>query len=63
VLAVLLRDTHRLSEAQPLMERSVRICRRFEAQNGYQHPHWNNAIGHYRRMRQAAGLPDTKIGE
>ena len=58
VLAVLLRDTDRLDEVLPLIERAFAIYRRFESQNGYQHPDWDKFHGYYRRMRKAAGLSD-----
>ena len=50
VLAVLLWDTDRRNEAKPLMDRAITIYRQFEADTGYEHPDWENALAYHRKM-------------
>ncbi|MEK6260705.1 MAG: tetratricopeptide repeat protein, partial [Planctomycetota bacterium] len=59
-LAVLFWQSDRLSEALPLMSRAMRICHHFSKQNGYEHPHWNKAAGHYRGMLTASGHSESE---
>ena len=47
--------------ALPLMERAKGIYRQFVSANGYHHPHWDNFLGYYRRMREAAGLTKDQL--
>jgi tetratricopeptide (TPR) repeat protein len=61
VLAVLLWETERLPEALPLMSRAMRIYHHFSKQNGYEHPDWDNAAGHYRAMLTASGRSQSDI--
>ena len=62
-LAVLLWETERLSEAVPLMHRALGIYHRFSKQNHCEHPHGDNARGHYQRMLTASGMTAAQVAE
>jgi tetratricopeptide (TPR) repeat protein len=61
VLAVLLRDTDRLSLAITLMDWSIDIYQRFARRNEYLYLHWVNVFGHYRAMLRAAKVTEDEI--
>jgi hypothetical protein len=56
-LAQLLKATNRLTEADPLMRRAVKIYRRFRETTGHEHPHMQQVIRNY-----SALLSDMHIG-
>ena len=60
-LAVLLRKTNRLGEAEPLVRRMVSILKHFNDSTGHQHPHWQTALANYSGLLQAMGLPPEDI--
>jgi hypothetical protein len=57
-LANLLRDTNRLSEAEPL---SGRAARGFLACLGRDHPNTQKVKGNYLKILRAQSLPETEI--
>jgi hypothetical protein len=57
-LANLLRDTNRLTEAEPLSGRAVRI---FLASLGMDHPNTQKVKGVYLKILQAQSLPEIEI--
>jgi hypothetical protein len=57
-LALLLQDTNRLAEAEPLSGRAARILL---ASLGMDHPNTQKAKGNYLKILQAQSLPETEI--
>ena len=55
-LAQLLQDTNRLTEAEPLMRRALKIFLHFTQTTGHEHPHLrvakNNYVGLLKQMNQ-----------
>ena len=49
-LAVLLKDTNRLVEAEPLMRRQYEICAFLRADTGHTPPGWEESLGDYREL-------------
>lgn len=60
-LARLLRATGRLEEAESLMRRHLQIFSRFGRQNGHEHPYFQAAVRHYRRVLDAMKLSEDEI--
>ena len=60
-LAVLLRDTNRLAEAEPLSRRHLRIFAKFGSRMGHEHPHFRTAIDNYAGLISAMGLSEDAI--
>jgi len=59
-LALLLKATNRLSEAEPLMRRNVEILIAF-SQQGFQHPNLKTGLSNYKSLLQALELPESEI--
>lgn len=60
-LALLLQDTNRLAEAEPLLRRNVEILLRFTQDTGHRHPHLETGLGNYRRLLTAMDLPEEEV--
>ena len=60
-LAVLLRATNRLAEAEPLIGRAVVIYLTFECQTGHTHPNRDTALAWYRHILTATGHDEAAI--
>src|SRR4030095_4050474 len=60
-LAILLRDTTRRGEAEPLMRRHLIIFLKFTRRTGHLHPHLKAALGHYRGILEAMSLGEEEI--
>jgi hypothetical protein len=60
-LAVLLRATNRLAEAEALMRRHLAIFLRFGRATGHQHPHLETAVDNYRILLLETGLTEDQV--
>jgi tetratricopeptide (TPR) repeat protein len=60
-LAALLQATKRLAEAELLMQRGVVIFRKFRESTSHEHPHMQIAVGNYKVLLKAMGLPEKEI--
>jgi hypothetical protein len=60
-LAMLLSDTNRLVEAEPLSRRHLRIFAEFRHRTGHEHPHFRAAINNYAGLLAAMGLSEAEI--
>jgi len=60
-LAVLLRATNHLAEAEPLIGRAVVIYLTFECQTGHTHPNRDTALAWYRHILTATGHDEAAI--
>ena len=54
-LAMLLKNTNRIEEAEPLMRRSLEILDTFRRQTGHEHPHFQQANENYQALQRAMG--------
>jgi len=54
-LALLLRATNRLAEAEPLYRRSLKIFAAFSHRTGHEHPHFCTVINNYAGLISAMG--------
>ena len=59
---MLLSDTNRLAEAEPLSRRHLRILAEFGHRTGGEHPHFRTAINNYSYLLSAMGLSEAEIG-
>jgi hypothetical protein len=59
-LALLLQDTNRLEEAEPLSRRHLLILLAFSKQ-GFEHPHLQDALANYISLLQAMGRSEDEI--
>jgi hypothetical protein len=62
-LAMLYKDTNRLQEAEPLMERSLLIIIRFTRNTDYPHPHLYNSIKSFASLLQQIGYSKEQVHE
>ena len=60
-LALLLRDTNRLQEAEPLYWQVLRILAEFGHRTGHEHPHFRAVINNYAELLTAIGLRQDAI--
>jgi hypothetical protein len=60
-LALLLKDTNRLDEAEPPLRRSVQIRIKFQRGTGYEHPRTRDCLANYRDLLQAMGKTPEQI--
>jgi hypothetical protein len=60
-LALLLSDTNRPAEAEPLSRRHLRILAKFGSRMGREHPHFRTAIDNYAGLISAMGLSQDAI--
>jgi hypothetical protein len=60
-LAQLLRDTNRLSEAEPLTRRVVAIFLAFTRATGHEHPHLRVAFSNYAILLQQLGHSEGQV--
>jgi tetratricopeptide (TPR) repeat protein len=60
-LALLLRETNRLEEAERLFRRMVSILKHFNDSTGHEHPNWQTALANYSGLLQAMDLPPEDI--
>ena len=61
-LALLLRATNRLDDAEPLMQRHLVILFKFTRSTGHVHPLLKQAYANYRALLQAMNLSDEEVG-
>ena len=62
-LALLYRDTNRLKEAEPLMERQLVIFLQFTHRTGHPHPHLEAAIKNYSGLLMQMGHSRNEVNE
>ena len=60
-LALLLRATNRLTEAEPLSQRAVEIVLKFRKATRHEHPHQRAFVGVYEGLLQAMALSVKEI--
>ncbi len=60
-LALLLKDTNRLAEAEPQMRRMVTILLNFKRSTGHEHPHFQAAFGNYAALLKAMGRSQSDV--
>ncbi len=60
-LALLLKDTNRLTEAEPLMRRALGIVLDFTRRTGYEHPHLRIVQGNYATILKGLGRSEADI--
>jgi hypothetical protein len=60
-LALLLSNTNRLAEAEPLSWRHLRIFAKFGSRMGHEHPHFRKAINNYAGLLSEMGLSQDAI--
>ena len=60
-LAVLLRATNRLAEAEPLYRQVLQIFAEFRHRTGHEHPHFRTVINNYAGLLSAMGLSEAEI--
>ena len=60
-LALLLRATNRLTEAEPLSQRAVEIVLKFRKATRHEHPHQQAFVGVYEGLLQAMALSVKEI--
>jgi hypothetical protein len=60
-LAELLRDTNRLSGAEPLYRRAVGILVHFARATGHQHPHFETVRANYAEALTALGRSEAEV--
>jgi hypothetical protein len=60
-LALLLRATNRLSEAEPPSRRCLKILLQFTAATSHEHPHLSSAIAIYSVLLEEMGRSPTQI--
>jgi hypothetical protein len=60
-LALLLRATNRLAEAEPLFHRALRILAEFGYRTGQDHSQIRTAIDNYSRLLASMGLSEDAI--
>ena len=60
-LALLLKDTHRLAEAEPLMRRGVEILLGFFVSTGHHHPNEAQGLANYRSLLEAMDFTPEQI--
>ena len=60
-LAQLLKNTHRLAEAESLMRRALSIFLDFTRRTGYEHPHLSTAKDNYEGILKALGQSEEDI--
>ena len=60
-LAVLLRATNRLAEAEPLWRRAVRIVTEFQRETGHEHPNYRVFLANYQVALTEMGTTPEQI--
>ncbi|MGI5940344.1 MAG: tetratricopeptide repeat protein, partial [Thermoleophilia bacterium] len=60
-LALLLKDTNRLAEAEPLMRRALEILLKSSRAMGHPHPHLYGALGNYVGLLEEMGRSSDEI--
>ena len=60
-LALLLQDTNRLADAEPLMRRMVIIFMAFQRDTGHVHPHRDTVIENYAILLSELGHDEAEI--
>lgn len=60
-LALLLKDTNRLEEAEPLSRRHLCIFAEFARRTGYEHPHFRSAMENYGELLFSMGLSKNEL--
>jgi hypothetical protein len=60
-LAVLLKATDRLSEAEPLSRRQLQIFAEFGRKTGHKHPHFRTALENYVVLLKAMGMSEDEV--
>jgi hypothetical protein len=60
-LALLLQDTNRLPEAEPLMKRALIILLNFTRRTGHVHPHLKAVFGNYITLLEEMGRSEEEI--
>ena len=60
-LALVLKHTNRLDEAEPMMRRHLIIFLKFTRSTGHLHPHLEAALGNYRGILEAMAMSEEEI--
>ncbi len=58
-LAILLRDTNRIKEAEPLLRRALKILDSFRAQTGHEHPGYQSLSVNFQALQKMMGSKNS----